>query len=142
MSFSSSSSVKVNAPLARVWAALTEPELVKQYFFGTQLVTDWRVGSPVFFRGEWEGKTYEDRGTVKSFEPLRTLSYDYWSSMSGHEDLPELRSLVRCDLRDTGGGATELTVTQSGLPTQQRADDSAKNWPVVLDGLKKVAEAG
>lgn len=46
----------INAPLEKVWKALTEPEIVKQYFFGTDLVTDWKVGSPIIFQGEWEGQ--------------------------------------------------------------------------------------
>lgn len=40
MSYSSVASVVINAPCQRVWDALTKPELVKEYFFGTNLVTD------------------------------------------------------------------------------------------------------
>lgn len=137
--FETTASVKVKAPLARVWAALTEPALVKQYFFGTNLVTDWKVGEPLFFRGVWEGKAYEDRGTVHSFEPMKTLSYDYWSNISGEPDLLEKRALIRFDLSELGS-AVELEVTQSNISTQARADDSAKTWRVVLEGLKRLAE--
>ena len=139
MSYSATAVVKVKAPLARVWAALTEPALAKQYFFGTDLVTDWQVGSPLFFRGEGEGKQYEDRGTVKSFEPQRAFSYDYWSNMSGEPDVLEKRALIRFDVSESGG-VVEVKVTQSNMPTQARADDSAKNWPVVLEGMKKLVE--
>ena len=113
--------------------------VIKQYFFGTNLVTDWKVGSPLAFRGEWEGKSYEDRGTVLSFEPPRSLSFNYWSSMSGLEDTPEGRQIVRYDLADTAEGV-RVTVDQSNVDTQERADHSAKNWHGVLDGLRKVVE--
>lgn len=43
--------VIVKAPLNKVWDAIIKPELVKQYFFGTELVTTWKIGSPIFFRG-------------------------------------------------------------------------------------------
>ncbi len=141
MNWKATATIQVKAPLARVWAALTEPALVKQYFFGTDLVTDWKPGSPLFFRGEWDGRPYEDRGTVKSYEPMKTFSYDYWSNMSGEPDVLEQRALVRFDLNERGG-VVEVTVTQSNIATQARADDSEKNWPVVLEGMKKLAEAG
>ncbi|HEY5283904.1 MAG TPA: SRPBCC family protein, partial [Polyangia bacterium] len=85
MSFSTSISVTVRAPRERVWDAITQPAIVKQYFFGTDLDTDWKVGSPLFFRGEWQGKRYEDRGTVLAYEPMNALEYNYWSAFSGAE---------------------------------------------------------
>jgi uncharacterized protein YndB with AHSA1/START domain len=139
MPYSSSASILVRAPREKIWDAITRPELVKLYFFGTNLVTDWKVGSPLFFRGEWEGKTYEDRGTVLSFEPMRSLSFNYWSGFSGLEDKPELRSILRYDLEAAAGGI-QITVRQSNVDTQERADHSAGNWRIVLEGLKKLVE--
>ena len=74
MPYSSSASIVIEAPRTKIWDALTRPELIKQYFFGTNLVTDWTVGSPLFFRGEWSGTSYEDKGTVLSFDPMTGLS--------------------------------------------------------------------
>jgi Uncharacterized conserved protein len=137
--FSSTASLDIRAPLSSVWDAITEPEIVKQYFFGTNLVTDWKVGSPLYFRGEWEGKSYEDRGTVLSFEPMKSLSYDYWSSFSGLEDQPALRQIIRYDLEPTHDGV-RITVRQSNVDTQERADHSANNWRSVLEALKNLVE--
>ncbi len=139
MSYSSSSSVLIHAPLKKVWDALTIPEQVKQYFFGTDLVTTWEVGSPIFFRGEWEGKTYEDKGTVLAFEPMHTLSYNYWSSMSGMEDKPELYQVLKYDLTETSEGVT-VTITQSNVDSQEKADHSAKNWEGVFGLMKDFVE--
>ena len=137
--YSSSASVLIRAPLGAVWEAVTNPDLVRKHFFGTNLTTDWRVGSPITFRGEWEGKPYEDRGTVLSFDPPRGLSFSYWSSFSGTEDKPELRQLIAYELAARDGG-TAVTIRQSNVDTQERADHSAKNWQLVLDGLKALAE--
>ena len=139
MSFSSTTSLDIRAPLESVWDAITKPEIVKLYFFGTNLVTDWRVGSPLFFRGEWEGRTYEDRGTVLAFEPMKSLCYDYWSSFSGLEDNPALRQIIRYDLAPTHDGV-RITVHQSNVDTQERADHSANNWRAVLEALKHLVE--
>ena len=139
--YSSSASVVVRASREAVWDAVTNPELVKKYFFGTLLTTDWRVGSPITFSGEWEGKAYEDRGKILSFDPPRELSFNYWSSFSGIEDKPELRQIIHYELSE-GDGGVHLTVRQSNTDTQERADHSAKNWQVVLDGLKTLVESG
>ncbi|HTQ08295.1 MAG TPA: SRPBCC domain-containing protein [Polyangiaceae bacterium] len=140
MSHSTTATVLVHAPHTLVWRALTEPALVKQYFFGTNLETTWAVGSNLFFRGEWNGKKYEDRGTVLAFEPERSFSYDYWSAFSGKEDKPELRHILRFELTDTPEGV-RVDVRQSNIDTQEQADHSKKNWDGVLAGLKKFVEA-
>ncbi|MDQ2647752.1 MAG: SRPBCC domain-containing protein [Myxococcota bacterium] len=140
MSHSCSASIVIRAPRDRVWKALTEPAEVKAYFFDTELETSWRPGSPLFFRGEWQGKQYEDRGKVLSFEPPHSLSYDYWSSFSGLEDKPELRQIVRYDLDEQDGG-TRVRAHQSNFDTQERAEHSEQNWRGVLEALKKYVES-
>lgn len=134
-------SILVAAPRPVVWSALTVPDLVEKYFFGSRLSTDWRVGSPITFRGEWNGQVYEDRGTVLEFDPPRTLTFNYWSSFSGSEDTLERRQIIRYDVAEETGGV-RITVSQSNIDSEERANDSAKNWQVVLDGLKKVVEEG
>ncbi|CAN5744119.1 hypothetical protein BH11PAT2_BH11PAT2_00910 [soil metagenome] len=139
MSYTSSNSIVINASKAAVWDALTNPIAVKAYFFGTDLVTDWEVGSPIYFRGEWEGKTYEDKGEVLEFTPEETLSYTYWSSMGGKEDVPENYQTLRYSVAEEGDG-TKVTIDQSDVATQEAADHSSENWKGVLEGLKKYVE--
>ena len=139
MPFSATVSQDIRASIEAVWDAITKPEIVKQYFFGTNLVTNWKVGSPLFFRGEWQGKPYEDRGIVLAFEPSKSLSYNYWSSFSGVEDKPETRQIIRFDLVRVDDGV-RLTIHQSNVDTQARADHSAANWRSVLEALKQLVE--
>lgn len=139
MAYSSSVSIIIKAPLEKVWSALTVPEQVKQYFFDTNLVTDWKVGSTVFFRGEYDGKSYEDKGKVIDFAPMKSLSFSYWSSFSGLEDKAELYQTLRYDLSETQDGI-KVVIDQSNIDTQERANHSAQNWKTVLDGLKKFVE--
>src|SRR5688572_1862425 len=82
-------SVTIDAPVSKVWEALTTPELIKKYFFGTNAISDWKEGSPLIFKGEWEGKSYEDKGVILKSVPNKIFKYNYWSSMSGIEDKPE-----------------------------------------------------
>ena len=39
--------VSINAPIAAVWHALRDPELIRQYMFGAEVDTDWREGEPI-----------------------------------------------------------------------------------------------
>ena len=135
--------VKVNITLnvdsAKVWDALTNPVLIKQYLFGTETECDWKVGSPIYFRGEWQGKKYEDKGTILAINPGKLLKYSYWSSMSGTPDVPENYANVIFEL-SSHGNTTVLTLTQDGSKTEESKKHSEENWGSVLDGLKKIVE--
>lgn len=103
------------------------------------MVTTWEVGTPIFFRGEWEGKPYEDKGTVLSFVPEQNLSYDYWSGFSGLEDTKENYQVLSYELEDTGSGV-KVTINQTNVDTQEKADHSSENWKKVLEALKIFVE--
>lgn len=72
-------SMSVNASSERVWKALVDPEAIKQYMFGTNFVSDWREGSPIIWKGEWQGRSYEDKGMILQLKPGRTLEYSHFS---------------------------------------------------------------
>ena len=132
-------SATIDAPVSKVWEALTQPEIIKQYFFNTDTHTSWKVGSPIRFTGEWEGKTYEDKGTVLAFEPNKRLSYTYWSSMSGAEDLPENYVTVTYQLSEENG-KTKVEISQDNIPDENTKEHSEGNWNKVLGNLKQLLE--
>lgn len=129
----------INASASKVWEALTNPGLIKQYLYGTEVTSDWQVGSPITYRGEWEGKTYEDKGKILQIEPERLLVSTFWSSLSGLPDTPENYKTVRYELAGADG-KTELTIIQSNNATQEEAQHSEQNWTSVLDKLKELLE--
>jgi uncharacterized protein YndB with AHSA1/START domain len=132
----------IAAPAARVWEALVTPAIIKRYFFGADVESDFHAGSPVRFRGEYKGKAYEDKGQVLVVEPQRTLSMSHWSPLSGEPDVPENYHVVTYTL-DPDGERTRVTLTQSNLrggvkPSDvSRRQEYEKNWAMVLDGLGK-----
>lgn len=127
-----------NAPVEKVWNALTNPEIVKQYFFGTDLITDWKVGSPIIFQGEWEGQKYKDQGKVLEYEPNKVLTYTYLSNWSNKEDKPENYLWIRYEVKDLGD-KTELVITQSNYDAE-KAEHSASNWESLMQEMKKLIE--
>jgi uncharacterized protein YndB with AHSA1/START domain len=132
-------SMAINAPASAVWDALTRPELIKQYLFGTEVTTDWKVGSPITYRGEWQGKPYEDKGRVLENMPGKRLVSTFWSALSGKPDLPENYQTVTYELSGQDG-KTVVTVIQDNNETEESARHSEQNWKMVLEGLKKVVE--
>ncbi len=131
--------IAFKAPIAEVWKGLTDPAIVKQYFFGTNVKSDYEVGSPITFSGEWEGKTYEDKGTVLAIDVPKLLKYTYWSSMSGTEDKPEHYNDITYELSEKGE-ITTLTITQEGVKSEEAKEHSEQMWTSVFDGLKKILE--
>jgi uncharacterized protein YndB with AHSA1/START domain len=129
----------VNAPASKVWDAITKPDQIKQYMFGTQVTTDWKVGSPIIYKGEWKGKAYEDKGKVLEIEPRKRLVSTFWSSLAGLPDTPENYKTVRYELVPEGD-RTRLTITQDNNATQEEAQEAEQNWKMVLDGIKKLLE--
>ena len=135
---------RIDAPPDKVWAALTNKEKLRTFFFGSEIETDWRVGSPIFFRGDWKGKRYEDKGVIKTFDREKKLSFTHWSALSNVPDKPENYHIVTFDLRPAGKG-TEVALTQenqneSEPRTPKVTEELKKNWSMLLDGLKKVVE--
>jgi uncharacterized protein YndB with AHSA1/START domain len=124
-------------PVSKVWKGLTDPSTVKQYFFGTDLVSDWKVGGPITFSGEWEGHRYVDGGTILEIDPPHLLKYNYWSSMSGTENLPENYANVTYGLSESDG-ITTLTITQDNMKDQAALDHSEQNWKSIFNGLKDI----
>lgn len=130
----------INAPLAKVWAALTQPEQIKQYMFGTQVVTDWVPSHPIRFHGEWQGKPYEEKGLIVDVIDQQKIAYSYWSVFFGLLDLPENHQTVTYTIESQGEN-TLLTVSQTNIFSQQMKDHSEKNWQAIVAGLKSLIES-
>jgi uncharacterized protein YndB with AHSA1/START domain len=133
-------STAIAAPAARVWEALTTPELIKRWFFGTDTETDWTEGSPIVHRGEYQGMPYEDKGTIVAFEPPRRLVHTHWSPTSGLADAPEHYQEVTWTLDDRGDSTT-LTVSEVNLPSEEAKATSEQAWSAALGSLKDLLES-
>ena len=137
-----SSSVDIKASAARVWKTLTDPELTKQYMFGCEVVSDWKAGSPVLWKGSADGKIYV-KGNVLKIEPKRLLQYTVFDPNSPMEDVPENYLTVTYELVSSGD-MTTLNVGQADYASVQdgaaRYKDSVEGWPAVMKLIKEVAE--
>jgi uncharacterized protein YndB with AHSA1/START domain len=133
------SSTTINAPSERVWDALVNPGAIKQYMFGTDVVSDWREGSPIVWRGEWQGQAYEDKGVILQVKPGRTIQYSHFSPLSGLPDEPENYHTVTVEL-SADRDQTHVSLAQDNNASEEERAHSEKNWEMMLAALKEFVE--
>jgi len=132
---------EINASPAQVWAALTDPKLIKKYMFGSVVETDWQQGSSIIWKGEYEGKTYQDKGEILEIETERRLKVSHFSPLSGQEDVPDNYHALLYELKPNGD-KTHISLSQDKNASEEEAERAKGNWEMMLGGLKEVVEGG
>ena len=132
-------SVNIKAPLDKVWTALVNPEIIKQYMFGADVITDWKKGSSIKWKGVWDGKPYEDKGTILKIEPESLLKFSHFSPLNGLRDVPENYHTLTYKL-STEEDETRITLTQDNNLSEKDLESSQKMWSDMLAVLKTVLE--
>ncbi|MDB5230200.1 MAG: Activator of Hsp90 ATPase 1 family protein [Chitinophagaceae bacterium] len=131
--------IVVNAPVDKAWDALINPVMIKKYMFGTTVVSEWKEGSKIIWKGEWKGKPYEDKGEILKIIPGQKLQYTHFSPLSGMDDIPENYHTVTIDLADKNGHAS-IVLSQDKNETEEAKAHSEKNWGMVLSSFKNLLE--
>jgi uncharacterized protein YndB with AHSA1/START domain len=107
--------------------------------FGTDVVSDWKEGSLIVWKGEWEGKVYEDTGKILKIEKDRMIQYSHFSPLSGQPNVPENYHIVSIELSGDKGKTT-ISLSQDNNATEGARQHSEKNWQMMLESLKKLLE--
>jgi uncharacterized protein YndB with AHSA1/START domain len=132
---------EISASPQQVWAALTDPEAISRFMFGSQVETDWQVGSPITWSGEYEGKPFQDKGEILEVDEPDRLRMTHYSPMSGQPDEPESYHTLDYRLAASDAG-TRLTLDQDGNDSEEQAEQFSANWQGMLDQVKEYVEAG
>jgi len=130
----------IDAPANRVWEALTDPDEIAKYMFGSRVDTDWQPGSAITWKGEYEGKAFEDKGEILEVVPDRRLKMTHYSPLSGEEDVPENYHTLTYVL-DGHDDHTHVLLSQDNNSSADAAEHSQANWEKMLAGLKATVEA-
>ena len=142
-------SISLNTPVSKVWYALTNPEQTKRYMFGCEAVSDWKVGSELLWKGEYEGKVMIFvKGTILAIEPNVKLIYTTFDPNSSLEDKPENYVAVTYELKPEKNG-TLLTVSQGdfskvadGERRFKEVSNNGEGWNPILVAIKSLVETG
>lgn len=132
-------STTVRASANEVWKALITPAAIKQYMFGATVVSDWKEGGPIVWKGEWQGRPYEDKGAILEVKPGRRLSYSHFSPLAGLPDTPENYHTITVELTSEGA-QTRVSLSQDNSATEQERQHSERNWEMLLAALKQFIE--
>ncbi len=142
--------IAINAPASKVWDVLTNPEQTKKYMFGCETVSDWKPGSTLEWKGNYEGKDMVFvKGNVVNIIPEKLLVYTTIDPNNPEmEDKAENYLTVTYDLKEENA-VTVLAVTQGdynkvadGESRYKEASNNGEGWNPILVEIKKIAEAG
>jgi len=142
------SSITINASAAKVWDALINPEKTKKYMFGCETVSDWKIGSPLLWQAEYEGKeTVFVKGEIVDLQPEKYLKYTTIDPNSNIDDTSENYLTVTYELI-SDDGKTILNVKQGDYLTvadgerrYQEAYNNGEGWDPILTEIKKLVES-
>ena len=122
----------------KLWEALTNSEFSKRYWFGTEVKSDWKVGSP--FALVMNGTT-TDVGEILEVDRPRRLSYTFHHVLS-EAARRERPTKVVFNL-EPHGKLVKLTLTHEDFEAGSVIlDGISKGWPAILSSLKSLLESG
>ncbi len=134
------STIHINAPVQKVWDTITQPEKVKLWQFGSDLITTWEVGTGIEFVTEWEGTVFKQWGKVIEVRPNELVQYSLFAPRPGLEDKPENYFIMQYILTPENGGTKLEIVQEDNRPNAVQEAPQGEENPV-LKSLKEIAEA-
>lgn len=133
------SKITINATPEMVWNTLTSADAIKLWQYGSVLQTNWEVGSKIKFVTEWEGKTFEQWGTVLEFTPNHKLRYSLFAPRPDLEDKPGNYFEMIYLLTEKSGQTMLEIIQEDNRPNAlQEAEQGEENS--ILKMLREVAE--
>ena len=131
--------IYIRATPERIWQALTDSELVKRYYFGSVIESDFKPGSPIVYR-QAEGGRVDIEGEIIEADPPRRLVHTFAVRWDGDVNEPPTR--VAWEITPMGE-TCRLSVTHDGFTEENATFAQTKGgWPIILSGLKTLLETG
>ncbi|MDQ8011102.1 MAG: SRPBCC family protein [Flavobacterium nitrogenifigens] len=134
------STIVLNAQVEKVWNVLTKSELVKQWQYGSDLITDWKIGNEIRFRNEWEGQVFEQWGTVLEVIPNQKIKYSLFFPRPGLEDKSENYFIMTYVLTEEDQ-KTKLEIIQEDNRSGAVQEKPQGEENPILQALKAVVES-
>jgi len=134
------STIKLNASINRIWDVLTKPEFVKQWQYGSDLFTDWKVNSEIRFRAEWQGQVFEQWGKIIEIVPYKLIKYSLFAPRPDLEDKPENYFVMNYILNEEKNYIRLDIIQEDNRPGAVQEEPQGEENPI-LSALKALIEA-
>ncbi|WP_336517822.1 SRPBCC domain-containing protein [Pollutibacter soli] len=131
--------ININSSTAAVWHALTDPEKISKYMFGSRVESEWKEGSQIIWKGNFKGIAFRDKGVIVEMTPEKILRFTHYSPLSKLPDTPENYHIVTIELSGHQK-CTNVKLTQDNNTTEESKSHAEENWSMMLEGLKKLLE--
>ena len=135
----SKSTILIHSTKQKVWNALTQPELVKQWQYGSELTTDWKVGSEIRFKNEWDNILYEQWGKILEIIPNELIKYSLFFPRPDLEDKEENYFIMSYVISDANNKIKLEIIKEDNRPGAIVEQESNEENPVMI-ALKEMAE--
>ncbi|OXB01140.1 ATPase [Flavobacterium oncorhynchi] len=129
----------LNASIEEVWNALTKPDLVKQWQYGSELITDWKTGNEIRFRNEWEGQVFEQWGSILEIVPNQKIKYSLFFPRPELEDKPENYYIMSYILFEESNKVKLQIIQEDNRPGAVQEEPQGDENPI-LQSLKTLVE--
>jgi len=133
------SSIQIDNTIDEVWKALVNPEIVEKYMLGSQQLSDWRKGSSIVWKKDFNGRKFEDKGRILEITPQKSLKYTHYSPASGRPDAPENYQTVSVTLKENRKGTT-IDLTSDNNASEKEKAMTEHIWAYYLQGLKIIMD--
>lgn len=137
--------VQFSVPKEKVWDLLTNPAMTKEYMFGCEVISDWKVGNPILWKGQTEGgkEIIYVKGSIIEFKQGRRVTFTMFDPNMKLDDIPENYLNLTYELEEKGN-KTILKLTQGNFASvadgKKRYEESLKGWEMIIPIMKQIAE--
>ena len=131
--------IQINNTVDEAWKALVNPEIVEKYMLGSKQLSDWRRGSSIIWKKDFNGRKFEDKGEVLEITPRKSLKYTHYSPASGRPDAPENYQTVSVTLKEKANG-TLVELTSDNNASENEKAMTEHIWAYYLQGLKLIMD--
>ena len=133
------SSIQINNTVDAAWKALVDPEIVAKYMLGSQQLSDWKKGSSIIWRKDFNGRRFEDKGEILEITPQKSLKYTHYSPASGKPDAPENYQTVSVTLQENAKGTT-IELRSDNNASEKEKEMNEHIWAYYFQGLKIIMD--
>jgi len=135
--------IEFKAPIEKVWNLVTNPAITKQYMFGCEVLSDWKIGNPII----WKGKTEDGKeviyvkGEIIEYEKERKVTFSMFDPNIGIVDIPTNYVNLTYEVISQENGC-KLIITQGDFQgtenSEKRFEESQQGWKMVIPMMKKI----